>query len=365
MLHVGLNVRFWHPRAGGVGRYAEELAGELVRTGAVRLTVFASSDTPLPDWASEVRWVVSGVPAAGGSPAASLRRIGAQWGRQALARLDVLHGLANVVAPVARAATVVTLHDLIWLHHPGTMSRADVLAMRATALPSARRADRVIAVSHAAREDIAATAGIDPRRIDVVPHGIRAGDRVPATGAAALRARLDLGDAPVLLSVAQKREHKNLEVLVRALVHLPGYVAVLPGAPTPYEDRLRATAAALGVADRLRLPPWLDEPDLEGLYALASVFALPSLAEGFGLPVLEAMARDVPVACSALSALPEVAGGAAELFDPHDPVAVAAAVERAAARRAELVALGRERCRAMTWERAARATLATYERALA
>jgi glycosyltransferase involved in cell wall biosynthesis len=112
---------------------------------------------------------------------------------------------------------------------------------------------------------------------------------------------------------------------------------------------------------------WIDQPDLEGLFALAQVFVYPSLMEGFGMPVLEAMAREVPVACSNLSALPEVAGDAAELFDPRDPAAIAAAVERLLndpARRAELIERGRARPPLFTWERAAEGTLESYARAM-
>ena len=104
---------------------------------------------------------------------------------------------------------------------------------------------------------------------------------------------------------------------------------VVPGYPTPHEAELRARAAALGVAGDVRLPGWVPGEDLEGLYALADVRSSSRRCyEGFGLPVLEAMARGVPVACSDRSSLPEVAGDAALLFDPEDAGAIAAAIER-------------------------------------
>jgi alpha-1,3-rhamnosyl/mannosyltransferase len=108
---------------------------------------------------------------------------------------------------------------------------------------------------------------------------------------------------------------------------------------------------------------WIDDSALEGFYAAASVFAYPTLMEGFGMPVLEAMRRRLPVACSNVSALPEVAGDAAEYFDPYDVESIAAALRRLLAnpeRRAELIALGLERCRRFTWEDTARRTLAVY-----
>jgi glycosyltransferase involved in cell wall biosynthesis len=117
----------------------------------------------------------------------------------------------------------------------------------------------------------------------------------------------------------------------------------------------------------VRFPPYVSDAELEGLYRLARCFALPSRDEGFGLPLLEAMARDVPVACSDRGALPEVAGDAALLFDPDDQAAVSAALRTLLtddARVAELVRRGRERVRLHTWERTARLTLDCYERAL-
>jgi glycosyltransferase involved in cell wall biosynthesis len=149
---------------------------------------------------------------------------------------------------------------------------------------------------------------------------------------------------------------------------LAGVQLVLPGAPSPYEVRLRELAAELGIDDRVHLPGWLDDADLDGLYRLASCVALPSRLEGFGLPVLEAMARGVPVACSDRTALPEVAGDAALLFDPDDLEAVTDAVARLlrdVPLREELVARGLARARQFTWDATAAATLESYRRAVA
>ncbi len=121
---------------------------------------------------------------------------------------------------------------------------------------------------------------------------------------------------------------------------------VLPGYPTAHESELRARAAALGVADDVRFPAWLSSAELEGLWAIARAFVFPSLYEGFGLPVLEAMARGVPVACSNASSLPEVAGDAALLFDPHDEAAIAAALDAPAGGRGAARAAARARRRA-------------------
>ncbi|MDX6640139.1 MAG: hypothetical protein QOF12_1150, partial [Solirubrobacteraceae bacterium] len=181
--------------------------------------------------------------------------------------------------------------------------------------------------------------------------------------------RLGVGTGPIVAGIAHKRPYKNLAVLVRALSELADEDAwlVLPGEPTAYEDELRALGAQLGLAGDVRLPGWLSDEDLEGLYALARCFVLPSFQEGFGLPVLEAMARGVPVACSAIPALTEVAGPAALAFDPADVRSIAAAVQRVLVddrEVARLVAAGHERCALFTWERTADLTLQSYRRAL-
>src|SRR6185295_19284915 len=142
-----------------------------------------------------------------------------------------------------------------------------------------------------------------------------------------LRSALALGDRRLVLSVSARRPHKNLMRLIEAVARLGDDVAlVLPGYPGPQDDALRAHARQLGVGHRVHLAGWIDDAQLEGLYAASTCLAFPSLAEGFGLPVLEAMARGLPVACSAVSAMPEVAGDAALLFDPLSVDAIAGAV---------------------------------------
>jgi glycosyltransferase involved in cell wall biosynthesis len=174
-----------------------------------------------------------------------------------------------------------------------------------------------------------------------------------------------------VLNVAMKKVHKNQLRLVQAMPRIrdaaPEARLVLPGARTPYEDALRQEAADLGLSDAVVFPGYVDEADLEGLYSAASVFIFPSLNEGFGLPVLEAMARDLPVVAADAGSLPEVAGDAALLVDPTSVEAIAGATSRVltdAALRERLVAAGRDRPAAFTWERTAEGTLETWARAL-
>jgi glycosyltransferase involved in cell wall biosynthesis len=228
----------------------------------------------------------------------------------------------------------------------------------------------VVAVSRSTRDDLVAQLGVAPEKIDVVPNGLGAA-RVEPTPETDVRVRHELGDRPVALSVSAKRPHKNLVRLLEALALLPATdrpLLVLPGYPTWHEDELRERARALGVAGDTRFLGWVEPADLEALYELATCFVFPSLYEGFGLPVLEAMARGVPVACSDRSALAEVAGSAALRFDPESPRAIADAIATLltdAAERDRLRRAGPERARRDTWDATARGVLASYERALA
>jgi glycosyltransferase involved in cell wall biosynthesis len=213
--------------------------------------------------------------------------------------------------------------------------------------------------------------GIPSEKFDVTPLGIAPTHAAGgARGEFAMRQRLGLRDGPLVLCVAAKRAHKNLDGLIRAMSRLPAPrpLLVLPGSPSSYEAELRELAAELDIAGDVAFPAWIDQEDLEALYAAAACFVLPSFQEGFGLPILEAMARGVPVACSNTSSLPEVAGDAALLFDPGDPSAIAAKVERLLSDRAlaaELVVRGHARCQLFTWRRTAELTLESYRRALA
>jgi glycosyltransferase involved in cell wall biosynthesis len=186
-----------------------------------------------------------------------------------------------------------------------------------------------------------------------------------------MRERVDAGDRPIVLTVSAKLAHKNLIRLISALASIPAGqrpLLVLPGYPTAHEPQLREHARALGIESDVRLLGWVSGAELEALYGAATCFVFPSLAEGFGLPVLEAMARGVPVACSARGALAEVAGDAALLFNPLEESEIAQAIRRLiddGDESARLATAGRERAAGFSWQAAAAGTLATYRRTLA
>ena len=180
----------------------------------------------------------------------------------------------------------------------------------------------------ASRDDIAHRLRVPVDRIDVIPlaaSGVEASAAVPE---ADLRERFGLGAAPVVLSVSSLRAHKNLTRLVQAM----GRVARTSPSPSSScpacvgRDRRRWSAWARASGTALELPGWVSGAELEGLYATAACVVQPAMQEGFGLPVLEAMQRGVPVACSNRSSLPEVAGAAAAYFDPFDVGGMADAI---------------------------------------
>jgi glycosyltransferase involved in cell wall biosynthesis len=273
---------------------------------------------------------------------------------------ELVHSLASTAPLWGRFKRVVTIHDLIYRRFPEAHLGWKARGMALLVPLAARRADRVIAVSESTASDIRAQLHVDA--IDVVPNGVDLpGDA--RTPAADLRARLELGERPVVLCLAAKRPHKNLLRLIEAHQALQDdSVLVIAGYPTDHEQELRAAADAT----RVRLLGWVADADREGLYELASVFAFPSLYEGFGLPVLEAMVRGVPVVCSNTPALAEVAGDAALQVDPLDTAGLTAALGRILTDRAEgerLRTAGRTRAAQFSWDRAADLTLGVYRRA--
>jgi glycosyltransferase involved in cell wall biosynthesis len=282
--------------------------------------------------------------------------------------VELLHSLGTTAPPVTACPRVVTVLDLIYDHFPQTFPRAARLGLKVLVPLGARRSDRVIAISEATKRDAVARLGLDPARVDVTPLGPGMAIAPDPTPAERLRQRLGLGEDPVVLCVSAALEHKNLERLLHAFARAGDHARlVLVGHPGRESERLRSLADGLAVGDRFHMTGWISDSDLEGLYGLAHCFVYPSLFEGFGMPVLEAMRRGVPVACANETSLPEVAGDAAELFDPRDVGAIARAITRLLADdalRAELARRGRERALRFTWEACAEATLAVYDRVL-
>ena len=279
-------------------------------------------------------------------------------------RADVLHSLASLAPVRPRVPAAITLHDVTFILRR-TFSRTTTVGMKEIMLRAARRADSLLAPSAATRDEICEVFRLDPATVAVVPHGAGRPPDVEPLPEAELRERHALGAGHVVLCVAAKRPHKNQGLLLRALEHLASdVVVVLAGHAEPYEDELRAEAARLGVQERVRFLEFVPDAELEGLWRLAECAAFPTLGEGFGLPVIEAMARGVPVACSDLPVLREVGGDVPHYFAPDDPASAAAAIEAARADTGARTA-GPRRAARFTWEESARLHWEAYERALA
>ena len=368
---VGINAIFLEPRMGGIETYLRALVPELVRLAPdTRFCVYCSPGGR--DYLEGLGWDAAPLvthPLLGrrGTKAITeLTVLGHVAGRE----VDLLHSLAMTAPLRKRAVNVVTLADVTWIIAPDPGERWTARLWRVVVPPVARRADRVIVHSKAGAEQVTRYLRVDPERIDVIAHGQGAVEPVAATPEQELRERLGLGQGDVVLTVSAKKVHKNLERLVRAMAVVAGrrsdVVLVMPGNPTPHEQELRALAAELGITANVSFPAYVDDADLEGLYGLARCFVFPSVNEGFGIPILEAMRRGVPVACARASALPEVAGDAALYFDPLSVPDMADAIELLLGDRdfaAELTTRGSRRRAQFTWERSAERTLESYERA--
>lgn len=372
---VGINAVFLEPGMGGLDTYVRALVPQLVRLAPkTRFTVFCStggrSYLRQESWSEAVDFATHPLLGRRGSKAISeLSLLGALASR----RVDLLHSVAMTAPLRTRAVNVVTLADVTWILAPDEGSRATMQLWRLIIPPVARAADRLISFSEAAANDIVHHLRVPRDRIDVV--ALAAGAKGPQsapTPPGELREKLGLRSGPVILTVSAKKTHKNLIRLTQAMAAVVARhseaMLVLPGRPTEHERQLKQLAEELGIADNVAFPAYVDEADLEGLYGLAQCFVFPSLNEGFGIPILEAMRHGVPVACSQTSSLPEVAGDAARYFDPHNVQEIAGALLEMLenpALAARLAQAGREQESRFSWEATAEGTLESYARAWA
>jgi glycosyltransferase involved in cell wall biosynthesis len=302
-------------------------------------------------------------------PATWFERTSMRWERPRLERLmrfDVLFAPNFVPPPSRTRRLVLTVHDLAFRLHPDTAPLATRrwLERLDRAL---RQAARIIVPSRATRSDLLDHYPVDPERVRVIHHGVNAEQLRPPPEGIIAQTRRRLGiDGPYLLFLGGIEPRKNLPAIVRAFARLPDDARlVIAGGSVAWNpkgrERLDRVLEDLTPATRRRitLTGYLREPEKVALLAGAEALVFASLYEGFGFPVLEAMAAGTPVLTSDLSSLPEVAGDAALLVDPGSEEAIAKGMERlleAPDLRARLAAAGRDRVKEFRWERTARLT---------
>lgn len=283
------------------------------------------------------------------------------WRARAL-QLDVLFNPGFTAPAWCPCPQVTVFHDLQHRRHPEFFRWFDLPFWRLFLYASATRSDRLIAVSDATRSDLVSHYGLADSRVTTVLHGVE-----PAFFAIGRERRLEDLD-PFLLCVSTLHPHKNIERLVRAFaaVHQrhPEFRLVLAGMPGFQSAQVEREIRDCGLTGHVEMTGWLAREEIYSLFHRAWGFVYPSLFEGFGMPVLEAMAAGIPVAASAIDPIREVAADAALLFDPRDDAALAAAlvcIVSDDALRAGLSVAGPRRAAQFSWNTAAAETLRVLE----
>lgn len=288
--------------------------------------------------------------------------------------IDVLHS-PNTVAPLfVRCPSVVTICDMLYRHYPGSISKSSLL-YRSLAIPlSARRCEQLLTISHFSEGDIIRFLKVPGRKITVTPLACD-GDRRYSSVSPSIsevREKYDI-HGRYILSVAGTEPHKNLRGLIEAFAKLSwqnreieDVLLVIVGRRSKSVVQFDAAIDELGLRNRVRTLGFVPAEHIPPLYAGARVFVIPSFFEGFGLPVLEAMANGVPVVSSNAAALPEIVGDSGILVDPKNPTEISQGIRYALIDedcRQDMVTKGHRRAEQFSWQETARTTLQVYKKA--
>ncbi|MCU0259990.1 MAG: glycosyltransferase family 4 protein [Ilumatobacteraceae bacterium] len=370
-LRVGVNLLWCDPgRVGGSEQYlVRQLDGLVaaVEAGEIDLTMFAPRSFAAAHPELVVRRTTE-VPRLAGHNRAARIAVEHTWlaRRTGGRRFDVVHHGGGTAPAVGGRPVVLTIHDLQYRTHPEYLSRTKLAYLRAVVPRSVRRAAVVTTPSEYVRGTVLDAFDVDPDRVMVVPHGYDP----PSTDVvdeAAVRARFGLGSGPVLVYPAITHPHKRHRLLLEALARHwtdPDLRLVLLGSAGAAEPDVQRAIAAWGLESRVVRPGWVTDTDRDALLSIADALVFPSGYEGFGAPVLEAMAIGTPVVCSDHPALREVVADAG-LVLPPDVDAWAEVPRTVHERRAELVAAGRRRAAELTELTSGAALLAAYRAAVA
>jgi len=306
---------------------------------------------------------------------ASIYTLREQWAIPRAAKgCDLLH-VPHYNAPLMeRAPLVITIHDIIHIADPDCQSSfKSWLYARPVLKAAARKADHIITVSEFSKAQIVERLGVPASKVSAIASGVN-GEFLPIDREQALSVvspALDI-DRPYLLYVGNLKRHKNVATLLEAFTLLrewqdiPQRLLILGDDPRGKRE-LAEQCRRLGIADRVAFVPHVRQELLPKIYAAADALVMPSRLEGFGLPVLEAMACGTPVVCSRAASLPEVGGDAAVYFDPHSPEELADAIEQvldSRELRASLSAKGLARAKQFTWDKSVEKHVAIYQAVL-
>jgi glycosyltransferase involved in cell wall biosynthesis len=357
-VHVAMTIeQCWHRVPGGTAVAALRTLDELVQLPDLTITGVGARHRHEP--IDELRPPIScrTFPL----PQPLLYDLWARTGRPRIEGLvpeaDVVHA-TTILVPPSRKPLVVTIHDLAFLHEPGRFTARGNRLFRASLDIVRRSADLVLCSSDATKDDCV-TAGIGADRLRVVPLGVRAGTPAPASAFALWRQAHNLAQ-PFLLFVGTLEPRKNLSRLLDAFALLSREIhdldLVVVG-PSGWGEAVLPPAA---IADRVRMVGRVPDDVLVSLYREAVAVCYPSLSEGFGLPILEAMVNGAPVVTSRGSSTEEVAGNAAVLVDPLDASDIARGIRNALGDRDRLIALGGERAALFSWRSTAARTNEAY-----
>ncbi len=359
-----------HRRA-GLGRYAESLVRGLLPLLGDQLALFYNCEAGIQPL-SGLEHLPSRTVSLGYKPWRMLVWMG-QLARVGFNRLlpdaTLFHGTEHLLLPLRDVPTLLTVHDLIFRHLPEHHKRLNRWYLNLTMPLYCRRATHIIAVSEQTRRDLVAAYGIAADKITVI---YEAADpsfrRQPPEAVASARARYGLPER-YILTVGTIEPRKNLIRLLAAFERLKAEgltdALVIVGRRGWLYEGFFAALERSPARQAVLFPGFIPDADLPAAYAGAQALVMPSLYEGFGLPVLEAMACGTPVACSESSSLPEIAGDAALLFDPRDVDAIVTALRRIvtdADLASALRARGQAQAARFSWARAAQETLALYQR---
>jgi alpha-1,3-rhamnosyl/mannosyltransferase len=372
---VGVNLLWCVP--GKVGGSEEYLTRQLLGlhelaaagdafAGDLRLVAYALPGyaEAHPDVADAVEVVTA--PVNGSSRAA---RIAAEhsWLAGRTRHDDLVHHGGGTVPAVGKRPVVLTVHDLQYLAYPQYFTATKLAYLRRQMPRSVRRADVVTVPSEYVRQTVVDSFGVHPERVVVVRHGLEPSIGSTPTPEHVLRDRFGLGRARVLSYVAVTYPHKRHDFLLELMATRwtdPNLKLVLAGGAGLADAAVERQIAALGLSDRVVRPGRVGPDDRDGLIQLSEALVFPSEYEGFGAPLIEAMALGTPIVASDRTAVPEVLGNAG-LSLPLDVGAWAGALDEVARRRSELVGAGRRRVVQFTAARSAGDLLTAYRRALA